>query len=72
MYKIVRHEAFSDVTFLWEIEALDVAASAEPGHFVMLRLHDGSSASRSPSPISIARLAPSRPSSRPWARRRAR
>ena len=42
MYKIVRHEAFSDVTFLWEIEAPDVAASAEPGHFVMLRLHDGS------------------------------
>jgi len=42
MYKIVRHEAFSDVTFLWEIEAPDVAASAQPGHFVMLRLHDGS------------------------------
>ena len=42
MYKIVRHEAFSDVTFLWEIEAPDVAASAQPGHFVMLRLHEGS------------------------------
>jgi glutamate synthase (NADPH) small chain len=41
-YKIVRHEAFSDVTFLWEVEAPDVAASAQPGHFVMLRLHEGS------------------------------
>ncbi|HEY7726078.1 MAG TPA: NADPH-dependent glutamate synthase [Anaeromyxobacteraceae bacterium] len=42
MYKIVRREAFSDVTFLWEVEAPDVAQSAQPGHFVMVRLHDGS------------------------------
>ena len=42
MYKIVRREAFSDVTFLWEVEAPDVARAAEPGHFVMLRLHEGS------------------------------
>ncbi len=41
MYKIVRRESFSDVTFLWEVEAPDVAQSAEPGHFVMVRLHDG-------------------------------
>ncbi len=41
MYKIVRHEAFSDVTFLWEVEAPDVAQSAQPGHFVMLRLGNG-------------------------------
>ncbi len=41
-YQIVRHEAFSDVTFLWEVEAPDVAAAAQPGHFVMLRLHEGS------------------------------
>jgi len=41
MYKIVRHEAFSDTTFLWEVEAPDVAAAAEPGHFVMLRLREG-------------------------------
>jgi homotetrameric NADPH-dependent glutamate synthase len=41
-YQIVRHEAFSDTTFLWEVEAPDVAAAAQPGHFVMLRLHDGS------------------------------
>ena len=42
MYKIIRREAFSDTTFLWEVSAPDVARSAEPGHFVMLRLHDGS------------------------------
>jgi homotetrameric NADPH-dependent glutamate synthase len=42
MYPIVRREAFSDVTFLWEVEAPDVAKSAHPGHFVMLRLHEGS------------------------------
>ena len=45
MYKIVRHEAFSDTTFLWEVEAPDVAAAAEPGHFVTvsythLRAHE--------------------------------
>ena len=42
MYRISRREAFSDTTFLWEVEAPDVARAAEPGHFVMLRLHDGS------------------------------
>ena len=42
MYNIVRREAFSDTTFLWDVHAPDVARSAEPGHFVMLRLHDGS------------------------------
>lgn len=42
MYKIVGREQFSDTTFLWEVEAPDVAAAAQPGHFVMLRLHDGS------------------------------
>jgi glutamate synthase (NADPH/NADH) small chain len=42
MYQITRREAFSDTTFLWDVEAPDVAQSAEPGHFVMLRLHDGS------------------------------
>ena len=41
MYPILRREAFSDTTFLWEVHAPDVAASAEPGHFVMLRLHEG-------------------------------
>ncbi len=42
MYPITRREAFSDTTFLWEVLAPDVAKSAEPGHFVMLRLHEGS------------------------------
>ncbi|MBL8660698.1 MAG: NADPH-dependent glutamate synthase [Rhodospirillales bacterium] len=42
MYTITRREAFSDTTFLWEVEAPDVAMSAQPGHFVMLRLHEGS------------------------------
>ncbi len=42
MYSIVRREAFSDVTFLWEVLAPDVAQAAQPGHFVMVRLHEGS------------------------------
>ncbi len=42
MYTIIRREAFSDTTFLWEVLAPDVAQSAEPGHFVMIRLHEGS------------------------------
>ncbi|MGC3996264.1 MAG: NADPH-dependent glutamate synthase [Anaeromyxobacter sp.] len=42
MYRIVRRQQFSDITFLWEVEAPDVAAAAQPGHFVMVRLHEGS------------------------------
>jgi len=42
MYRIARHESFSDTTFLWDVEAPDVAKSAKPGHFIMLRLHEGS------------------------------
>jgi len=41
MYKIIRREVFSDVNFLWEVEAPDIADSAQPGQFVMLRLHEG-------------------------------
>ncbi len=41
MYKIVRREAFSDTTFLWDVHAPDVASAAEPGHFVMTRLANG-------------------------------
>ncbi len=41
MYTIVRHHAFSDLTFLWEVLAPDVAHAARPGQFVMLRLHEG-------------------------------
>lgn len=42
MYQIVRREAFSDITFLWEVLAPDVALAAQPGQFVMVRLHEGS------------------------------
>lgn len=42
MYQILKREEFSDTTFLWEVSAPDVANAAEPGHFVMLRLHEGS------------------------------
>ncbi|HET9598893.1 MAG TPA: sulfide/dihydroorotate dehydrogenase-like FAD/NAD-binding protein, partial [Anaeromyxobacteraceae bacterium] len=41
MHTILRRQAFSDTTFLWEVEAPDVARAAQPGHFVMLRLRDG-------------------------------
>ena len=42
MYTISRREAFSESTFLWDVVAPDVAKAAQPGHFVMLRLHEGS------------------------------
>lgn len=47
MFRILRREALTAQetgasTFLWEVEAPDVAASAHPGQFVMVRLHDGS------------------------------
>ena len=41
MYRIARREQFSENAFLWEIDAPDVAQVAEPGHFIMLRLHEG-------------------------------
>jgi glutamate synthase (NADPH/NADH) small chain len=41
MYRIVRHLALTPATFLWEVEAPDVAAAAQPGQFVMVRLHEG-------------------------------
>ena len=40
MYTIVRREIFSENSFLWEVLAPDIAAAAQPGHFVMLRLHE--------------------------------
>ena len=42
MYTIVRRELLSATTFLWEVHAPDVADAAQPGHFVMLRSHEGS------------------------------
>ncbi|HWD22562.1 MAG TPA: NADPH-dependent glutamate synthase [Burkholderiales bacterium] len=41
MYTIVRRESFSADTFLWEVEAPDVARAAQPGHFVIVRLREG-------------------------------
>ena len=41
MYQIVKREQFSDVTFLWDVHAPDVAKAARPGHFVMVRLNEG-------------------------------
>lgn len=42
MYKIIKKESFSPVTFLWEVLAPDVAAASHPGQFVIVRLHEGS------------------------------
>jgi glutamate synthase (NADPH) small chain len=40
MVRILHREQFSEQTFLWEVDAPDVAQAAQPGHFVMLRLDD--------------------------------
>lgn len=40
MNRILRKEVFSPVTFLWEVEAPDVAKAALPGHFVIVRHKD--------------------------------
>ncbi len=37
MNKILKKETFSPVTFLWEVEAPDIAKAALPGHFVIVR-----------------------------------
>lgn len=37
MFRIVRKQDFSPATYLWEIEAPDVAAAAQPGHFVIVQ-----------------------------------
>jgi homotetrameric NADPH-dependent glutamate synthase len=41
MFRIVRRERLTPSTFLWEVDAPDVAAAARAGQFVMIRLHDG-------------------------------
>ncbi len=41
MFKIKKRVQFSPVTFLWEIDAPDIARAARPGHFVMVRHGDG-------------------------------
>ncbi|MCK4412375.1 MAG: NADPH-dependent glutamate synthase [Candidatus Eisenbacteria sp.] len=40
MYRIVRREVVSPQSFLWEVEAPDVARAAQPGQFIILRLHE--------------------------------
>ncbi|MEN9645152.1 MAG: NADPH-dependent glutamate synthase [Actinomycetota bacterium] len=40
-FRIVTREHLTPSTFLWEVEAPDVASSARAGLFVMVRLHDG-------------------------------
>src|SRR5574337_2227248 len=39
-YRIVRKEVYSPVTYMWEVEAPDVALAAQPGHFVMVRTNE--------------------------------
>jgi homotetrameric NADPH-dependent glutamate synthase len=41
MFRIVRRESLTPSTFLWEVDAPDVATAARAGQFVMIRLHDG-------------------------------
>lgn len=41
MYSILKKEVFSEKTFLWEVDAPDVARAAQPGQFVMVRLREG-------------------------------
>jgi NAD(P)H-flavin reductase len=41
MYRIARRQELSPSTFLWEVEAPDIAAAGRPGQFVMVRLHEG-------------------------------
>ncbi len=40
MYRIVKREEYSPVTFMWEIDAPDVARAAQPGHFVIVKHTD--------------------------------
>ena len=73
MYKILlKREQFSDVTFLWDVHAPDVAKAARPGHFVMVRLNEEGERI----PLTVAdydrEWGRSPSSSRPSARRRRR
>jgi homotetrameric NADPH-dependent glutamate synthase len=42
MYRILSRHELTPATFVWEVFAPDVARAAQPGQFVMVRLHDGS------------------------------
>ena len=41
MFRIIRRELLTPLTFLWEVDAPDVAQAAQTGQFVMVRLQDG-------------------------------
>jgi glutamate synthase (NADPH) small chain len=40
VFKILRREQFGPATFLWDVEAPDVARAAKAGHFVMVRIDE--------------------------------
>ena len=40
MFFITRREQFGPTTFLWDVNAPDVARAARPGHFVMARIDE--------------------------------
>ncbi|HYB72169.1 MAG TPA: sulfide/dihydroorotate dehydrogenase-like FAD/NAD-binding protein [Candidatus Sulfotelmatobacter sp.] len=42
MYRIATRERLTPNTFLWELEAPDVARAARAGHFIIVRIHEGS------------------------------
>jgi NAD(P)H-flavin reductase len=41
MFRILRRQALSDSTFLWELQAEEIARAARSGQFVIVRLRDG-------------------------------
>jgi homotetrameric NADPH-dependent glutamate synthase len=40
VYRILKREQFGPATFLWDVEAPDVARAAQPGHFLMVRVDE--------------------------------
>ena len=40
MYQIVRRQQFGPKTFLWDLNAPDLARAARPGHFVLVRIDE--------------------------------
>jgi NAD(P)H-flavin reductase len=40
VYRIIRRKQFGPVTFLWDVQAPDVARAAQAGHFVMARIDE--------------------------------
>src|ERR1035441_1301569 len=40
VYPINRRQQFGPTTFLWDVEAPDIARAAGPGHFVMARIDE--------------------------------